>query len=510
MVERLLPKEKVAGSNPVRRSKNLMKKIDIYTLPPEVLIVWEKLIKNGYKAYLVGGCVRDVILKRKPKDWDITTDAKPEEILKIFDKDAFYENRFGTVGVKTGSDDETLKVIEITTFRIESKYTDFRHPQEIKFTDKLEDDLKRRDFTINALALNINGDIIDLFGGLADLKNKLIRCVGEPKDRFYEDALRMLRAVRIACELDFQIEEKTFKAIKELKELINYISMERIRDEFNRILMSKKATYGIEILRETGLLREFLPELDVCYGVTQNKHHKYDVYTHSLKSLEYAVKKNFPLYLRLAALFHDIGKVITKKGEGPDATFYNHEIVGAKMVKKILERLRYPGNIIKKVTHLVRHHMFYLEIEKVTPAAVRRFIRRVGEENLEDLFKLREADRIGSGVFKAVPYRLRYLKFLIEKVKIEPITPKMLKINGYDLMNLGISQGPKIGWILKALLEEVIEDPSKNEREYLLERAKKLMKLSDEELKNLAYQSEEKIEAEERKKEEEIKKKYNV
>ncbi len=494
-----------------------MKKINISSLsakeidlPLEVLIIWQKLIDSGYEAYLVGGCVRDLILKRKPKDWDITTNARPEEILKLFPSQSFYENRFGTVGVKTGSEDETLKVIEITTFRIEGKYSDLRRPDEIKFTDKLEEDLKRRDFTINALALNSQGEIIDFFNGLKDLQNKIIRTVGKPEERFHEDALRMIRAIRLACELEFEIEPKTFQGIQKNAELIQYISNERVRDEFTRIIMNKNAVLGIELLRKSGLLKEILPELERCYGVSQNKHHKYDVYVHSLKSLDYAVRKNYPLEIRLAALLHDIAKPLTKQGEGPDCTFYMHEILGSKITKKILERLRFPKNITKKVVHLVRHHMFYLEIEKVTPSAVRRFVRRVGEENLEDLFKLREADRIGSGVPKAVPYRLRYLKFLIEKVKRAPIKPTMLKINGYDILNMGVSQGPKVGWILKALLEEVLDDPNKNEREYLLKRAKELIGLSDEKLKELALTGEEKIEQIEKQTEEELKKKYYI
>jgi tRNA nucleotidyltransferase (CCA-adding enzyme) len=485
-------------------------KIDISSLPSEVIEIWKKLLDKGYSAYLVGGCVRDLLLKRKPKDWDITTNAKPEEILEIFGGSAFYENRFGTVGVKTKSEDETLKVIEITTFRQERKYFDFRRPSEVIFTQSLETDLHRRDFTINALALSFDGEIIDIFNGLLDLEKKVIRAIGNPEERFREDALRLMRAIRLACELDFTIEEKTFKAIKKFSDLIQYISAERIRDEFNRIIMSKNAVLGIELLRQTGLLKEILPELDRCYGVGQNKHHIYDVYWHSLKSLEYAVKKNYPLYLRLASLFHDIAKPLTKQGEGPDCTFYGHEILGAKMTKKILQRLRYSNEIIQKVTHLVRHHMFYLEIDKVTPSAVRRFVRRVGQENLEDLFKVRHADRIGSGVPKAEPYRLRYLRYLIEKVHLEPITPKMLKINGNDILNLGVPQGPRVGWILKALLEEVIDDPNKNDRDYLLKRAKELKDLPDEELKNLAMAGEEKIESLEKQKEEEIKKKYYV
>ena len=485
-------------------------KISISSLPSEVLKVWKKLLDKGYSSYLIGGCVRDFLLGRKPKDWDIATEAKPEEILKIFGKNAFYENRFGTVGVKTKSKDETLKVIEITTFRQEKDYLDFRRPSEVSFTNNLEIDLHRRDFTINALALNFEGEIIDLFNGLKDLERKIIRTIGNPEDRFREDALRLMRAIRFACELNFTIDEETFKAIKKFADLIQYISSERIRDEFNKILMSKNAVLGIELLRQTGLLKEILPELDRCYKVKQNKHHKYDVYVHLLKSLDYAVKKNYPLYLRLAVLFHDIAKPLTKQGEGPNCTFYGHEILGAKMTKKILQRLRYSNEIIQKVTHLVYHHMFYLEIEKVTPAAVRRFVRRVGQENLDDLFKLRHADRIGSGVPKAEPYRLRYLKYLIEKVNLEPITPKMLKINGNDILNMKVPQGPKIGWILKILLEEVIDNPEKNNRDYLLKRAEELKNLSDEELKNLALSGEEKISNIEKQKEEEIKKKYYV
>jgi len=479
-------------------------------LPKEVKKTLETIIKNGFQAFLVGGCVRDLILGRKPKDWDITTNAKPEEILNLFPLLSFYENRFGTVAVKTNSEDDSLKIIEVTTFRKEGKYLDFRRPDEVEFTSNLETDLKRRDFTINALAMDINGKIIDLFGGLNDLQLKIIRTVGDPIERFKEDALRMLRAIRLACELDFIIEKETLKSIKKNSYLIQYISYERIRDEFSRILMSKKAVLGIEILRKTKLLKEILPELDNCYKIGQNKHHKYDVYVHSLKSLDYAVSKEYPLFLRLSVLFHDIGKPLTKKGNGPDSTFYNHEIVGAKITKRILERFRYPNDLIKKVVHLIRQHMFYLEIEKVTPAAVRRFVRRVGKENLEDLFKLRYADRIGSGVFKAEPYRLRYLKYLIEKVQIEPLTPKQLKINGNDLINLGIPQGPRIGWILKILLEEIIDEPSKNVKEYLIKKAEELKKLSDEELKNLAIKGEKKIEELEKKAEEKIRKKFYI
>lgn len=485
--------------------KNIVKKI-----PKIVIEIWRKLLDSNYSAYIVGGCVRDLLLNKKPKDWDITTNAKPNEILKLF-PNSFYENRFGTVGVKTGLEDPTLSVIEITTFRIERKYFDFRHPEEIKFAQKIEDDLKRRDFTINALAMDINGNIIDLFNGIEDLNNKIIRSVGDPKERFNEDALRMMRAVRFACELNFKIEKETFDAIKEKASFIQFIAKERIRDEFIKIIMSENAIKGIELLRESNLLIEIIPELMQGYKIMQNKHHKYDVYTHSLKSLEYSVKKNFPLEIRLAALFHDIAKPLTKQGEGPDSTFYNHEIVGAKMTKDILYRLRFPKKIINKVYHLVRHHMFYLEIDKVTMSAVRRLAKRLGVENLEDFFKLREADRIGSGVPKAMPYRLRYLKYLIHKAQLKPITPSMLNVNGNDIMEiLKIKPGPKVGYVLKALLNEVIDDEKKNDREYLLRRIEELGKLNDEELKNLALMGEEKIKKIEEEVDKKLKEKFKV
>jgi len=485
-------------------------KIDPGKIPQEVIDVLKKLVSYGYESYLIGGCVRDLILNKKPKDWDITTIATPEEIQKLF-PESFYENRFFTVGVKTKTEDPTLKVIEITTFRKEGKYSDYRHPDEIIFAKKLDDDLKRRDFTINALAVDINFKVIDLFGGLRDIKNKIIRTVGDSMERFREDPLRMIRAIRLACHLNFKIHKKTFEAIKKLSSFIQFIANERIRDEIIKIILSNNASFGIELLRKSNLLIEIIPELIQCYSVKQNKHHKYDVYTHLLKSLDYAAKKNFSLEIRLAALFHDIGKPLTKQGEGPNCTFYNHEIVGAKITKSILERLRFPKNIVKKVVHLVRHHMFYLEIDKVTFSAVRRLVNRLGWENIDDFFKLRESDRIGSGVLRAVPYRLRYLKYLIHKTKIEPITPKILKVNGNDVMEvLNISPGPKVGYILKILLSEVINNQNKNKRNYLLKRIKELGKLSDDELKSLSQEEEKYIKETEEKIDQELKRKFNV
>jgi len=478
----------------------------IMNIPREIQIIIEKLEKSGFEAYIVGGCVRDFLLKKTPKDWDITTDTKPEEIQKIFPK-SFYNNKFGTVTViNKDTKDETLKNIEITTYRIEAKYSDKRHPDKIEFTLRLEDDLARRDFTINAMAIKItnyqlpitNYQIIDLFSGQEDLKNKIIRAVGDPNKRFNEDALRMLRAVRFSSELDFEIEKNTFKAIKKNSELLKLISQERIRDELKKIILSGKPSEGIELLRKSGLLKYIIPELELGVGVSQNRHHIYTIYEHCLLSLKYCPSKK--LETRLAALLHDIAKPQTKAGVGPNSTFYNHDFLGAKFSRRILKRLKFPGKIVDKVSLLVKNHMFYYNVDEVSEAGVRRLIRRTGKENLKDLMDLRIADRLGSGVPKAKPYKLRHLEYLIEKVSKDPISPKMLKVNGRDIMKiLDISPSPKIGAILKVLLSEAIEDPAKNTKEYLEKRVKELNKLSPEEIRKS-----EKI-IEERKEEEDLK-----
>ena len=487
-------------------------------IPKEVLEVVEKLKENGFEAYIVGGCVRDFLRGVEPEDWDVTTNAKPEEIMKIFPK-SFYENRFLTVTVLTGSQNPKLKEIEITTFRKEAKYTDKRHPDFVGFAKTLEEDLARRDFTINAMAIEIPNSksqipkLIDLFGGKRDLENKIIRAVGDPRERFSEDALRMVRAVRFSVTLGegWKIEEKTKEAIKENAFWISAISKERIRDEFLKIIMSERAAQGIETLRELGLLKFIIPELEEGYKVSQNKHHIYDCYEHYLRSLDYAAKKGFNMYVRLAALFHDIGKPRTKRGEGPDATFYGHEIVGAKMTAQILNRLRFPKKDIEKIVKLVRYHLFYYNPGEVGASSVRRLVRKVGPENIEELLQVRMADRIGSGVPKAEPYKLRHLRYMIEKVSQDPISVKMLKVDGNDVMEiLKIKPGPKVGQILHILLEEVIDDPKKNEKSFLKEEIKRLGKLSDEELKELAKKAKEKIEKIEQKRDEMTKRKYWV
>ena len=473
-------------------------------IPTEVKSIVEKLIKHGFEAFIVGGCVRDLLLGEKPKDWDITTNAKPEEIQKLFKK-SFYENKFGTVSVITNSKDETLKTIEITPFRLEGKYSDKRHPDEIKFAKTLEEDLARRDFTINAMALTQDAKLIDLLDGQNDLKNKIIRTVGKADERFNEDALRMLRAVRFACTLNFSIEETTFKAIQKNAGLIQFISKERIRDELIKIFDppagGKNPAEGVDLLRQANLLKYIIPELEKGVGVGQNKGHIYNIYEHSLRSLEEAARNKFDLEVRFAALFHDIGKPATKQGEGVDSTFYNHDYIGAKFAVRILERLKFSNRFIEKVALLVRNHMFVSDPERLTDAGARRLIKRVGMENIQDLINLRISDRLGMGRPKARPYRLRTVEYMIEKVSKDPISTKMLKINGNDVMKLlKIQPSPKVGAILDVLLAEVIEDPKKNNKKLLEKRVKELDKENLDQLRQLA-----KGKIEEKKEEEDLK-----
>jgi len=518
--------------------------------PKEVSWVAETLIASGFQAYLVGGCVRDILIGREPKDWDITTNAVPNEILELF-PDSTYENAFGTVLVKIRNPKfENLNtLVEVTTFRKEGKYTDKRHPDEITFAKTIEEDLSRRDFTVNAMALNLKSEarstksetisnfefrishLVDPYGGQEDLKKDLIRAVGESDGRFQEDALRLMRAVRFAAQLGFQIEKETAEAIAKNAALLEVIAKERIRDEFINIVMSDAnnanekgssstssetksfsgAARGVQMLEDFGLLKFVLPELQEGLGCAQNLHHIYDVWEHSLRALDYAVLKHYSLEIRLASLLHDVGKPRTKRGEGKHATFHGHEIVGARMAKKILERLKFSNEITEKVVHLVRYHMFFYNTGEVSPAGVRRFLARVGVENIDALLQVREADRIGSGVPKARPYKIRHLLFMIDKVRRDPISPKMLKVNGEDVMKvLEIQPGPKVGWILSALMDEVLENPEENRIQNLESRIKELGRLSDDELRELAKRGREKIEGFEKNAEEGMKERHGV
>jgi len=487
-------------------------------IPKEVKNILQKLEQSGFEAYIVGGCVRDLLMENPPaggpKDWDITTNAKPEKIQKIF-SDSFYENEFGTVGVKVkpfiknGNPDREHDVIEVTTHRIESKYSDKRRPDSVKFAKTLEEDLSRRDFTINAIALKIISkgfEIVDPFNGQEDIKKKIIRAVGDPSERFDEDALRMMRAVRFHAELGYKIEKKTFEAIKKNAKHLNHIALERIKNELARIFLSGNPAEGIDMLHQTELLNYIIPELEKGVGVKQNRHHIYTIYKHSILSLKHCPSKK--LEVRLAALLHDIAKPQTKRGEGEYATFYNHDHVGARVAEKILTRLRFSKDIIVKVKLLIDNHMFYYNPDEVGASSVRKLVQKVGLENMKDLIDLRIADRLGSGVPKAKPYKLRHLEYMIEKVSHDAVSVKMLKINGNDLMKeLNLKPGPKIGAVLDVLLAEVIEDTEKNKKDILLMRAKELHEEDLEKLRKMA-----KVKIEEKKEEEdkEIKNKYWV
>jgi tRNA nucleotidyltransferase (CCA-adding enzyme) len=546
----------------------------INKIPKYIAEIIQKLEMAGFEGFVVGGCVRDLILKdlRRasqsesdqsvgPKDWDIATNAKPEEIMKIF-PDSVYENQFGTVAVKIKmqiskwkmtnqnkkllkdkSNNEITEIVEITTYRIESKYSDKRHPDEVKFAKTLEEDLSRRDFTINAMALKVKSQkskvknasqnlkvqtppslrdtsplkgeedlvkVIDLFDGQKDLKNGIIKAVGDANDRFDEDALRMMRAIRFAVQINFKIEKNTLEAVKKNAKNLKYISAERIKDEFEKIILSNHPAKGIMLLYETGLLKQLIPEFEKSVGVEQGFHH-YDgpyrfVFDHLVASLEKCPSKK--LEVRLACLFHDIGKPKTKGGSGKETTFYNHQYAGAKMTREILSRLRFSRETIDKTVLLVQNHMFYYNVDEVGESGVRRVVRKVGLENINDLIDVRIADRLGSGVAKAVPYKLRHFKYMVEKVSKDPISVKQLKINGNDLIReLKIQPGPKMGAILDVLLAKVIENPNLNSKEDLLKLAKKLL---GEDLSKLREMAKEKIEEEREQEDIKVKKRYWV
>ena len=470
-------------------------------IPSEIIECIKKLENKGFEAFLVGGCVRDLILDKEPKDWDLTTNATPEEIMSIF-PDHVYENNFGTVGIKTENEDPRLKIVEITPYRLESKYSDKRHPDQIKFSNKLEDDLQRRDFTINALAYNPDkGQIIDFYKGQEDIKDKVIRTVGNPDDRFQEDALRMMRAVRFSAELGFTINIETMNALITNVHLMNNVSRERIKDEFTKIIMSDNPMIGLNMAHKLDILNFISPVFEKMVHVKQNKEaHKYDVWEHSLRTLQHAADKNYSLEIRLAALFHDIAKPETKRESKGKTTFYGHEVVGAKVARETLKSLTFSNEIIEKVTKLVRWHMFFSDTEEITLSAVRRLIMRVGKENIWDLINLRKCDRIGTGRPKEQPYRLRKFQSMIDEVMRDPISVGMLKIDGNIMITeLHMKPGPKIGYILHALLEEVLDDPTKNNLEYQKEKAQELDNLDIETLKKMGEKAREsKEQAEER------------
>ena len=449
----------------------------IKLIPEEILKTYKKIQEANFEIYLVGGCVRNMLLKKPVKDWDMTTNAVPEQMLKIFPK-AFYDNKFGTVGIpiKNG-------IIEITTFRTEHGYSDKRRPDSVKWGKTIEEDLARRDFTINAIALRITTNeqllttnLIDPYEGQKDIENKIIRAVGNPKERFKEDALRLLRAVRIATEISFTIDDATWKEMVTDSPLIKHVSGERIRIEFLRILRNERVYEGIMLLKDSNLLNYILPELIIGIGISQTRpgrHHTDDVFTHNVLSLKFCPSTD-PI-VRFAALLHDVGKPkAMSKDKDNLVIFHNHEIAGAKIAAEICERLKFSKIDKDRVVNLIRWHMFGVN-ENQTDSAIRRFIRKIGVGNVKDMLDIRIADRLGSGR-PADSWRLKLFKEKVEEqLKPAKFSINDLAIDGNDIMReLKIKPGPKIGEILQQLFTEVDENLSRNNKEFLLKRIKEL------------------------------------
>lgn len=502
--------------------------MDKISIPIFVSHVTKTLQSAGFEAYLVGGCVRDLIINPElaegPKDWDLTTNAKPEQVQEVFKElKTVYENTYGTVTVlnivadkgsrlpieasaKLGETPDQDNIVQVTTYRSEGGYADNRHPEHVSYETNIEKDLERRDFTMNAIAWDpfgisqdkshlvetsrdttYKGHFIDPFGGIKDIKDKIVKCVLYPEVRFQEDALRIMRAVRFSTALGFAIESETLSAIVAKSETIKNISIERVRDEFLKIINSKNPAFGVDLLQKTGLLKHIIPELEEGMGCEQKGAHIYDVYNHLLHALQHTADKDFSLEIRLSALFHDIGKPATRRYDAKKDkyTFFGHEVVGARITKKVLERLRVPRETAELVVSMVRNHMFFSDTEQITLSAVRRVIQKVRPDHIWELMQVRESDRVGMKKVEA-PYRLRKYHAMIEEALRDPISVSQLAIDGTYLMEtLQMKPGPRMGWILHALLEEVLEEPKLNTVEALTERVKDLDELEDKDLKVL-------------------------
>jgi poly(A) polymerase/tRNA nucleotidyltransferase (CCA-adding enzyme) len=465
-------------------------------IPEYVQKVARMLKKEGFECYLVGGAVRDVAMGKEPRDYDLATDAFPDEMLNIFPKSISVGAKFGTVMALIQDNMGETHEVEVTTFRSESDYIDGRWPSSVKFVDEIDKDLGRRDFTINAMVIDLGNieldgsentkevEIYDPFNGLKDIELKKIRAVGTPIERFSEDGLRAFKACRLASQLSFDIDEDTFDAISKSVPVAAQVSMERIRDEFMKMLLkSPKPSVGIDLMKRTGLLKLFMPELLEGIGVEQKLFHHDDVYWHSLRTCDAAHDS-----VKLAALLHDIAKPRTDMGNGH---FYGHDNMGANMAEEIMKRMKFPQAEVKRVKLLIKNHMFYyphieenmseeeknkIELHQWTDAAVRRFLQRVGQENIDDLFKLRLADAQSNPMTAFKPEEITLLQQRISKVLQQDMALKItdLKINGDDLVELGIPKGPKVGEVLKELLELVLDDPMMNTKEKLTEKAKEL------------------------------------
>ena len=434
--------------------------IDKSKIPDEALYVLNKLNQLGFESYLVGGCVRDLCLGRTPKDFDLTTKATPEEVMSMF-------NHTIPTGIKHGTVTVMMNAIslEVTTFRTDGDYTDNRRPDSVKFGVTIEEDISRRDFTINGLLYG--GEVTDLVYGLGDILNKVIRCIGNADDRFKEDALRMMRAIRFSCQLGFTIQYVTREAIIENSELIKNVSQERVRDELVKILLSDRPSEGIQLLSKLGILQYILPELQFCVGFDQhNRYHRKNVFDHILKVLKVTPSG---LNVRLAALFHDISKPETFTiGEDQCGHFYSHHKVGADKTREIMKRLKFDNDTINNVCILVYEHMS--RYPKLREGSVKKLLKRLGEQNVDDLINLQIADIIGSKPpfdFEDIVLLKNELKRIIEFK--EPISVKQLAINGFDLIEMGIEPGRRMGNILDELLQMVMNNPEMNTKEELLE-----------------------------------------
>jgi poly(A) polymerase/tRNA nucleotidyltransferase (CCA-adding enzyme) len=457
------------------------------------------LLKEGFECYLVGGALRDVVIGKKPHDYDLATNALPDEMLNLFPKSVSTGAKFGTVVALVQDTYGETHEVQVTTYRSESGYVDGRWPSNVKFVQEIDKDLGRRDFTFNAMALDLSqidlegededfeAELHDPFNGVGDIEKKLVRAVGTPLERFKEDGLRAFKACRMASQLGFDIEEETFNAIKECIPVASLVSMERVRDEFMKMLLnSSQPSIGIELMRKCGLLNIFMPELLETYGVEQKMYHAHDVYWHSLKTCDAAHDS-----VKLAALLHDIAKPRTDMGNGH---FYGHDSVGANIAEEIMKRMKFPQSEISRVKTLVKNHMFYyphikeemteeekenVEMHEWTDAAVRRFIQRVGDENIEDLFKLRMADAQSNPSTAFKPEEITLLQNRISQIRMQDMALKVtdLKVTGDDIVELGVQKGPFVGLILKELLDLVVEDPLLNSKEKLLEKAKYIAKL---------------------------------
>ena len=452
-------------------------KLDI---PQKIQDIVAVLSNSQFSVHLVGGCVRNILMDIPVKDWDLATNATPEQIQELF-PDSYYENKFGTVRIPLDTDKKEFA--EVTTYRTESKYLDSRHPTEVTWGKTIEEDLSRRDFTCNAIALRLQPTIHDLtpefidpFKGKQDIENKIIRAVGNPEMRFKEDALRLMRAIRFASQLTFTIEKDTWKALQVNATSIQHISWERISDELLKTLESDTPEHGIRLLDDAGILKIIFPELEKGKGLSQERpgrHHVHDVFTHNLLALQHTPATD-PI-VRLAVLLHDVGKpYVAASDEQGLIIFYNHEVVGSRIVNGITERLRLSKKQREKIFILVRWHMFSVD-DTITDHAIRRFIRRVGLENVSDMIDLRIGDRLGSGTKTAESWRLKRFKDMIEKELNPPFSINDLAIDGTDIMReLEIKPGRKVGEILKTLFEEVDLDLSLNTKEHLLKRIKEL------------------------------------